>query len=273
MSLFHQKIALITGAAAGIGQGLSQELARRGAHVIITDIDAPRLQATADAINALPNGRATPYPLDVTDPQAFQTVIQQTIDTHGRLDYLFNNAGITIAGEMQNLTLDHWHHVLNVNLLGVIHGCHLAYPHMIRQKSGHIVNIASLAGLTPFPANTPYSATKHAVVGLSTTLRVEAAPLGVKVSVVCPAFIQSSIYENSLVIGIENHDILGQLPVKPVATDKAVNIILRGVARNQNIINFPLYGRLIWWLTRLHPNIAQLFGRNLIAQFRTNKAR
>lgn len=139
-------------------------LEARGANVIATDM--------AD--------------FDVTDAAAFRRVVSNI----GRLDYLFNNASTAVAGEAHERTHEHWDYVLQVNLHGTINGILAAYPVMLRQKSGHIVNIASSPVSAPFLV--PYAASKHAVVGLSTSLRIEAADYGARVSVVCPAAVERS---------------------------------------------------------------------------------
>src|SRR5207248_6593438 len=119
----------------------------------------------------------------------------QTRNRHGRLDLMVNNAGIGIGGETRELLLAHWDRIIDVNLRGVVHGVHAAYPVMIEQGSGHIVNTASLAGLLPSPGATPYAMTKHAVVGLSLSLRGEAAAYGVRVTAVCPGVVETPILD------------------------------------------------------------------------------
>ena len=164
---------------------------------------------------------------------------------------MFNNAGISVAGDARDLTLDHWRRVIEVNLMGVIYGTDAAYKQMAKQGHGHIINIASLAGLIPFPSNAPYAASKHAVVGLSLSLRAEGEDLGVKVSAVCPGFVQSNIYKATPFINIDRERALRNMPFTPLATEHAAAAILRGIERNQAIIIFPGYARFIWVLHRL----------------------
>ena len=124
--------------------------------------------------------------VDVTDAVAVQRLVDGTVAREGRLDLLFNNAGIAVFADARDTSLEDWNRLIDVNLRGVVHGVAAAYPLMVRQGSGHIVNTASAAGLLPSPANIAYAATKHAVVGLSLTLRAEAVHHGVGVSVICP---------------------------------------------------------------------------------------
>ena len=141
-------------------------------------------------------GSASSVYLDVADALGFEQAVSAVHADRGRLDLLFNNAGIGVGGPVEELSLAHWERTLDVNLRGVIHGVRAAYPLMLAQRSGHIVNTGSLAGLLPFPMGTPYAASKHAVVGLSLSLRVEARAYGVRVSVVCPGVIDTPILDS-----------------------------------------------------------------------------
>ena len=186
------RVAFITGGASGIGAALTSKLTDAGAEVWIADRQfgvaeqlARRLDAGDAAVHAVE--------LDVRDPVAFEQAIARTVQTSGRIDFLFNNAGIGIGGEIDALSLEDWNDIIDVNLRGVIHGVRAAYPVMIRQGSGHIVNTASMAGLVTTSAQAGYSATKHAVVALSKTMRVEAATHGVRVSVLCPGVVRTPI--------------------------------------------------------------------------------
>ena len=167
MTQFQNKVAVITGGASGIGQALCEELARRGAAVVVADIDSQRAQQVASAI-AGQGGRAESAEVDVADAKQMEKLVAQMVSRHGRLDYFFNNAAIGVVGELRDLAPEHWRRLVDVNLLGVVHGTMAAYTVMVRQGSGHIVNVASLAGLMPTPVMTPYSASKWAVVGFST---------------------------------------------------------------------------------------------------------
>ena len=183
MKQFKDKTAIVTGGAAGIGRGLCEELASAGAIVVVADIDEESAQKTAQEIS-VSGGRAVGKRLDVTRDEEIERVVNETIEEHGRLDYMFNNAGIALMGEVQDMTLDQARRLVEVNMLGVINGSIIAYKKMVAQGSGHIVNVGSITGLFTWPSQTHYSATKHAVQGFSTGLRAEGASLGVKVSVI-----------------------------------------------------------------------------------------
>lgn len=136
-----------------------------------------------------------PAIVDVRDAPAVRAMVEDAHREHGRLDLMFNNAGAGIGGQVDGLSLEHWNRALDVNVRGVIHGVHAAYPLMLAQGFGHIVNTALATGLLPVPLLAPYSMSKHAVVGLSPSLRAEAADRGVKVSVVCPGVIETPILD------------------------------------------------------------------------------
>lgn len=269
---FRDAVAVVTGGASGLGRALCEELARRGARVVVTDVQEAGARAMADAI-AAGGGQATAAALDVRDEAAFERLLDDTIAAHGRLDYLFNNAGLSAAGEARDLSLAHWRKVLDVNLWGVIHGATAAYARMVRQGSGHIVNIASLAGLTGMALGAPYATSKFGAVGLSLTLRAEGAGLGVKVSAVCPAYIRTGIFDHGTYVQTSKEGILATIPFKFMDVDAAARAVLRGVERNRAVIVFPFYARLLWWLTRLSPSIAVSVNRDTARAFRRRAAR
>ena len=265
---YEGQVAIITGAASGIGRALAMNLCGEGATVVVSDIDAAGVETVAADINKKNGGRANAVACDVTDAAAVGALVGDSVDKHGRLDLMFNNAGIAVSGDARDLAIEHWQRVIDVNLMGVVYGADAAYKVMAAQRHGHIVNTASLAGLTPFPTNAPYSATKHAVVGLSMSMRTEGEELGVRVSVVCPGFIESNIYTASEAVNVPQEKLLGQIPFKKVPTDTAATKILEGVDRNKAIIVFPGYARLIWWLYRLSPHTSAWLGRQMIRDFR-----
>ena len=156
--------------------------------------------------------------LDVRSYSSFERAVAEAVQQSGRIDYLFNNAGIGVGGEVDSYTLDDWNDVFDVNLRGVVHGIQAVYPIMIRQHSGHIVNTASMAGLVTNAGMASYTATKHAVVALSKALRVEAERHGVQVSVLCPGAIRTPILTMRQVRAVQRRQrrgttqILGAVP-------------------------------------------------------------
>ncbi len=260
---FNDGVAIITGAASGIGKALAELLAARGCQVVLADIDGDDVEIVAKQIRDR-GGRGSARTIDVTDPTAVHGLVSETFTNFGRLDYLFNNAGIGVSGEVADYTIDSWRRIIDVNILGVVHGIHAAYPVMSAQGFGHIINTASMAGLTTCPGLTSYAATKHAVVGLSRAMRVEAAARGVRVSVLCPGVIDTPIIEGG------KHGIF-LLPMpeaqqralarrlfkqfRPMEVTKFARKVLDQVARNRAIIVVPRWYRLLWWVERLSPTV------------------
>jgi NAD(P)-dependent dehydrogenase (short-subunit alcohol dehydrogenase family) len=261
-------VAIVTGGASGIGRALGNALAGRGATVILADLQIDLAHSVAAEI-AGAGGKATAADVDVTEYPAVQRLVQEVRQTHDRIDYIFNNAGIGIGGEVRHYAIDDWNRVFDVNLRGVANGVQAAYPVMLEQGFGHIVNTASMAGLMPAPGTVGYAATKHAVVGLSNSLRIEAARFGVRVSVLCPGVVETPVLENCGRYG----KMLIDIPVeqqreywkslRPIAPDKFAHRVLRAVARNKAIIIVPGWWKLIWWLNRLSPTAGIWFSRKL----------
>ena len=177
----------ITGAARGIGLATAQALLDAGARVVIGDRDLAQLGVAVSELSA--RGQVSGHPLDVTDAESCAAFLDHArAFGDGRIDVLINNAGIMPIGAFLGQPDQTIRAAVEVNLCGVLHGCRLALPAMIEQRSGHIVNISSSAGLVAVPGQVVYAATKHAVVGLTTALADEVAPHGVDVSVVMPPF-------------------------------------------------------------------------------------
>ena len=259
MSDWYGKVAFVTGGGSGIGAALSAKLVDAGAQVWIADRQFDHAKTLAQRLDAS-GARAHAVELDVRDPAAVRRAIDAVVDAAGRLDYLFNNAGIGIGGEVDTLTLDDWSDIIDVNLRGVIHGVDAAYPIMIKQGSGHIVNTASMAGLITTSAQAAYSSTKHAVVALSKTLRVEGKTHGVRVSVLCPGVVRTPIltggeYGHNRSISRENQQKLGEA-LRPMDPDEFADQALRAVMRNQAIIVVPRWWKALWYLERLSPALS-----------------
>jgi NAD(P)-dependent dehydrogenase (short-subunit alcohol dehydrogenase family) len=262
MKAFEGKISVVTGAGSGIGREMAAQLARHKSYVVLTDINEDLLTEIEDAIRR-EGHEAESVVLDVKDKDKVKEVIDATVSKHGRIDYLFNNAGIAVGGEAIDYSYDDWRDVIDVNLYGVVNGVFAAYPVMARQGFGHIVNTASMYGLVPAVGEISYVTSKYAVVGLSNSLRTEAADSGVKVSVVCPGFIDTPLLQNVKVHRYEREKFLELVP-DAIPVDKCVEEILRGVQRNKAIILVTPFAKLIWILHRLSPSVVRwLFARTL----------
>jgi NAD(P)-dependent dehydrogenase (short-subunit alcohol dehydrogenase family) len=267
--VFANQTAIVTGAASGIGRALSAALAARGARVVLADIDGAAAERAAATLGRDGSGEAAA--LDVRDADAFAALVARTVDRYGGIDFLFNNAGISMGGPTHELTAEHWERVIDVNLRGVTNGLLAAYPVMVEQGRGHLVNTASGAGLVAPPFVAPYAATKHAVVGLSTGLRAEAALHGVRVSVICPGSVETEILDRPVdrdlpatpSAPITARQYLAAVKQRPVAADRFAERALRQVARNRGIIVEPPSARSLWYLYRLSPRLVDAVCRGL----------
>jgi NAD(P)-dependent dehydrogenase (short-subunit alcohol dehydrogenase family) len=267
MSSFEGKSAIVTGGASGIGRALCEAMAARGAIVVVADLDEAAAGEVARAICAR-GGRAEAAAVDVCDPAAVKRIVDDTTAARGRLDYMFNNAGIGVFGEERDVSLDDWRRVLDVDLYGVVHGVRAAYPVMVRQGHGHIVNTASVAGLVPCPLEISYTTAKYGVVGLSQALRAEGARLGVKVSVVCPGFIDTAILQRAeLRTSVERSKLLAMIP-KPMPAERCAQVILDGVERNRSTILVTAHAKALYWLNRVSPDISVRIARALVDKVR-----
>jgi NAD(P)-dependent dehydrogenase (short-subunit alcohol dehydrogenase family) len=194
--------ALVTGAGAGIGRETALACARRGAKLVICDLDEARLVETESEIRELGRG-VLARRVDVGSKAQMGAFADLVHGEYGAVDLLVNNAGVGLGALFLETSLEDWEWITRVNLFGVIHGCHFFVPEMVRrQRRGHVVNIASAAAYAPLPAQSAYAAAKFAVLGLSECLRTELAPFGIGVTAACPGFINTTIVETSRLRGV-----------------------------------------------------------------------
>ena len=253
---------LVTGGGSGIGRALGAAMASHGAHVVLADVETIAAQTAAEAA-AAGGLDVTASELDVTDREAFTRVVDDLVRVRGGIDYLVSSAGVSMGGRTHELTGAHWDHMVEVNLGGVVNGVLAAYPHMVEAGRGHIVNIASGAGLVAPPFVTAYATTKHAVVGLSLGLRPEAALHGVRVGVVCPGAVDTPLLDRlppadlpaTATQPITARTYLATVGQTPIDPDEFARAALRKVLKNDPVIVVPARARLLWLMHRLSPGL------------------
>ena len=242
---FAGATALVTGGASGIGRALGAGLESAGARVVLADV-----ATTGEGCRRL----------DVRDANAFEALVEEI----GPVDLLVNCAGISLGGATHEMSSAHWDRAIEVNIRGVVNGIRAVYPSMIERGGGQIVNVASGAGLVAPPFVAAYAMTKHAVVGLSTALRAEAALHGVRVNVLCPGAVDTPILDRlpdpdlppTQSAPVTARSYLAVVRQKPVDVDRFARLALRGIERDKGIIFVPASARAFWYLYRASPALA-----------------
>ncbi|GHG86280.1 SDR family NAD(P)-dependent oxidoreductase [Comamonas sp. JC664] len=269
MSLPSQPRVVVTGAGSGLGRALCEELARRKARVLVSDVDTPSAEETALRVTQA-GGEAHVVNCDVTDVAQVEALADTAIRVLGGVDLLVNNAGVVSAGAVGALPLAEWKRVLDINLWGVIHGCHVFVPRMRLQGSGHILNIASSAGLVYVPDLAAYNVSKAGVVALSETMYVELKASGIGVTVACPSFFRTNIANT----GRYADETLRTLAVRMVGSSRiGPDVIARkllSAVDARSLYSVPMAdARWGWRLRRMSPS---LFLRTVAALDRTARA-
>ncbi len=191
------KVAIVTGGASGIGRATAALFAREGANVVVADYEPTGGQDTVKMIQG-EGGEAFFVETDVSRPEDVERMVNETVKTYGRLDILFNNAGVGETAKATEASLEHWERVLAINLRGVFLGCKYAIPEMIRNGGGSIINNASILAEVGFSEATAYAASKHGIAGLTQTIAIDYAAQGIRANTVCPGFIRTPMVMKGL---------------------------------------------------------------------------
>jgi NAD(P)-dependent dehydrogenase (short-subunit alcohol dehydrogenase family) len=234
-------IILVAGGASGIGEALCRlfALAKPPAQVIVADVNILRAQELASEIG----GDA--ILVDLSDPESVEKMVSQCVERYAGIDLFINSAGVLARGSAETFTAEGWDRTLNLNLRGAVLATVAVYRQMMKQRSGHIVNIASLSGLNAPPFCLPYVTSKYGLVGFSHALRSEAKQYGIKVSVVCPGNVATPMIAPFM-------DSLSKL-TPSISPETAARAIIRGVQSNSATIVFPAYARVMWLIERWTP--------------------
>jgi len=249
------KRVLITGGASGLGKALAERYGQLGYQVCITDINEEQGQAVAQDIASSHGVECLFIRLNVTDDEGWQQVAQTVAQKWQGLDLLVNNAGVASSGDIDQVTMTDFQWTMDVNVMGVVKGCHYIVP-MLKKSQGHIVNVASMAGLLHMPSMSAYNASKAAVVALSETLLAELSPHQVGVSVLCPAFFKTNLTKTMRSTEQSGVHIANRLMEKSkVQVDDVVSCVVSGVEKNRFYLLSHPREAWLWRIKRWLPNV------------------
>lgn len=253
MTLALNPRAVVTGGGSGIGRAFCLALARRKGRVLVADVNLPTAEETASMVREA-GGEAHVVKCDVASKDEVFALPGLMKERFGGTDLVFNNAGVAVGGPVHEIPLGDWEWLMGINLWGVIYGCLAFLPELRAQRSGHLVNVASAAGLLAGPRLTPYNVSKAGVIALSESLSAELAPDGVGVSVLCPTFIKTNIHKASRSHGEGTREAGDKLMERAKKSpDDIAEITLEGVAKGQLYIVPHADGLWAWRLKRADP--------------------
>jgi len=257
MSLPDKPRAVVTGAAGGLGRAIALELAGRSARVVVSDIDEAGAEETRRLVDAA-GGEAHVVLCDVARSEEVERLLEDSLRAMGGVDLMVNNAGVAVSGKMGDVPLRDWEWVVSINLWGVIYGCHVFAPYFREQKSGHFLNVASAAGLLSSPGMGPYNVTKAGVVALSETIAPELKVDGVGVTVLCPMFFRTAIFDSAR-NHLDDTQAMGTIERlmdrSRIQAPEVAHIAIEACARDRVYAVPHASGRFMWRVKRALPEV------------------
>lgn len=248
------KTAVVTGAASGLGRALSLDLARSGWTIGIADIDLEGARETVELVKGC-GGSGEAYRCDVRSVEEVSAMAGHFFDEWGKVALLVNNAGVAVAGLVGDVEVGEWRRIVDINMWGTVFGCHAFIPRMKAQGGGHILNIASAAGIVSLPEMAPYNMVKAAVISLSETLHSELAPCHIGVTVGCPTFFKTNLLDTmSCTDDFQSQFAHAAFDNATMTTEEVASRLLKAVWKNR-LYAFPQRkGWLTWVLKRISPS-------------------
>lgn len=245
---------VITGAASGIGRGLALGFAREQCTILLADINEAGLKQTSELVRKA-GGLPEIFLCDVSKLDDVMKMADHCFNTWGKVDILINNAGVASVGIMGDIPIKNWEWIVSINFWGVVYGCHAFIPRMKKQGCGHIVNVASIAGIIASAEMSPYNATKAATISISETLKSELAPYNIGVTVLCPTFIKTNLMETMRY----TDEFQKQCSVAGVRSAKwtpemIAALVIKAVKKNKLYVVPQLAAKFIWISKRISPS-------------------
>jgi NAD(P)-dependent dehydrogenase (short-subunit alcohol dehydrogenase family) len=244
---------VITGAASGLGRAMALALASRGCRIAIADIDMKGAAETLSMVERA-GGSGEVYKLDVRAIAEWEAMADHLFEEWGKVDVLINNAGVVAVGHVGEVSMEDWEWIFGINFWGMLYGCHAFVPRMKAQAGGHIVNVASAAGILCMQEQAPYNTTKAGVIALSETLRSELSPFGIGVTAVCPMFFKTNLLEEMrFTDDFESEFAHCTFDNARSSADEVAEAVVKAIEKKRLYVIPQRPGRVLWYIKRLSP--------------------
>ena len=252
---FENKVFIITGSSSGIGKALAIEAAKQGANVVLAARNIERLNQVAEVCKSF-GVESLAVQTDVSKKEDCQNLVQKAIEKFGKIDVLINNAGISMRALFNEMKIEVFEQVMNINFMGTMYCTHAAINHILKQK-GSVVGISSIAGLAPLPARTAYSASKYAMFGFLATLRTENRKKGLHVLIAHPGFTESEIRKRALTKDGTPQSETPRAEEKMMTAEEVAIRVLKAIRKRKPILVLTLTGKLTYLLYKLFPRMME----------------